>query len=94
MSVTSPLASLVTLVTYAACVYVPSVVSIRCWWDLVDAPRHLAEQIGRQRQYLSGSDLQVAQKSLARNSYMAHPENVLLAMLSDQDQSIRAEVCT
>lgn len=91
MSVPSPPAPLVTLVTYVICVYVPCVVNIRCHSDMVDAPRHLAEQTRRQQQYLSGSDLKVAQDSVGRNSFMAHPENLLLAMLGDQDQTTRAE---
>ena len=91
MSVPTPPAPLVTLATYVACIYVPCVIKIRTQWDLVNAPRHLAEQVRRQRQYLNGTDLQVVQKSVAHNSYMAHPENVILCMLGDQDPAIRAE---
>ncbi|KAF0311034.1 hypothetical protein FJT64_018102 [Amphibalanus amphitrite] len=91
MSVTSPSAPLVTLVKFIVCVYVPAVVGVRHRWDLIDAPRHLTEQLRRQRRYLSGGDLEVVQASLARNSFMAHPENVLLAMLGDQEETVRAQ---
>lgn len=91
MSVPEPSAPLVKLATYVACIYVPCVVKIRTQWDLVHAPRHLTEQVRRQRHYLSGDDLQVAQKSVAHNAYMAHPENVLLAMLGDEDPVVRQE---
>ena len=73
------------------CIYVPCVVQIRTKWDLVHAPRHLAEQVTRQRRFLSGTNLQVVQGSVARNSYMAHPENVVLGMLGDEDPQIRAQ---
>ena len=91
MSVPEPPASLVKLATYVACIYVPCVVMIRTQWDLVHAPRHLAEQVSRQRRYLNGEDLQVVQKSVAHNAYMAHPENVVLGMLGDENPVIREE---
>jgi len=38
---------------------------------------------------LSDSDMRnTAQESLQRNSFFAHPENVLLCMLSDQDNQV------
>ena len=64
---------------------------IRTQWDLMHAPRHLAEQVSRQRRYLNGEDLQVVQKSVAHNAYMAHPENVVLGMLGDENPVIREE---
>ena len=55
------------------------------------APLQLSEQIRRQRECLRDGHLKVVRDSVARNSYMGHPENILLAMLGDLEESTRAE---
>ena len=91
MSCSQPSDSMVKLVRYVVTVYVPAVIGIRSEWDVVHAPRHLADQIRRQRACLSGDDLSVVQASVSRNSYMAHAENIMLAMLGDENPSVRAD---
>ena len=56
-----------------------------------DPARHLAEQIRRQRTCLSGDGLRVVQASVSRNSYVAHPEIIMLAILGDENPSVRAD---
>ena len=72
-------------------IYVPAVISIQSQWDVVHAPRHLAEQIRRQRACLSGADLRLVRASVSRNYYMVYPENIILAMLGDETPSVRTE---
>ena len=40
---------------------------------------------------MSGDALATVQTSLQQNAYMAHPENILLGMLGDTEQGVRAE---
>ena len=86
-----PSDELTTLAVYVVNVYVPTVMSIRHRPDLVQAPKHLYNQLDRQRRHLTGDALATAQRSLCRNSYMAHPEAVLLAMLGDERKEVRQE---
>ena len=51
-----------------------------------DPARHLAEQIRRQRTVVA-----VVQASASSKSYMAHSENIMLAMLGDENPSVRAD---
>ena len=91
MAEPQPSPELTTLAQYIVRVYLPTVVGVKAHSDLVDAPRHLFLQMRRQRDLLGGDDLSVAQQSLARNAWMAHPENVLLGMLGDNDANVRKE---
>ena len=87
----SPSDELVTLALYIVAVYVPTVMSIRHRPDLVEAPRHLFDELQRQRRHLSGASLDTVQRSLARNAMMAHPENVVLSMLGDDRHEVRSQ---
>ena len=90
-----PTSELETLTRYVVTVYVPTVVAIKRRNDLVDAPRHLCEQIRRQQRHLSDAPVATAlatvQQNLTGNAFMAHSENIVLAMLGDEDSGIRAE---
>ena len=48
----------------------------------------------RQQQYFSSVPLATLQQNLARNAFMAHPENVVLAMLGREDGEARSEAVT
>ena len=53
-----------------------------------EAPRHLFKQI--QLTNLLPKDIQtIARENIARNAYWAHPENLLLSMLTDNDEKVR-----
>ena len=81
---------LVTLALYVVVVYVPIILAIRHRPDLVEAPRHLFGELGRQQRHLSGTSLQTVRKSVARNAMMVHPENIVLAMLGDDEAEVRS----
>ena len=91
MSHAQPSADLTTLARYIVCVYVPVVMAIKHRPDVVDAPVHICDSLHRQREHFDSEALDVVIKNIKRNSYMAHPENVLLAMLGDQKADVRAE---
>lgn len=83
--------SLSALVVYVCCVYVPTVMEIKHKPDAVYAATHLHAELRRQARYCRLADLPVLRASVHRNAYMAHEENVLLAMLGDDDPVVRAE---
>lgn len=49
---------------------------------------HLGNII-RNSQFLEGPYLKTVQNTISRNAFFAHPENVLLSMLNDDDENIR-----
>ena len=61
MSQPSPSDELVTLALYIVAVYVPTIMAIRHRSDLVEAPRHLFDELQRQRRHLSGASLDTVQ---------------------------------
>lgn len=91
MATNSPTPQLTELARYVVCVYVPMVVQVKHQWDLVHAARHLTEELRRQRDHFSGDILRVVQRSVTDNALMAHPESIVLGMLSDPIQEVRAE---
>lgn len=48
--------------------------------SLADAPNHLFEKIVMTKQHCTDSEQKVIFKSIQQNSYMAHPECIILAM--------------
>ena len=48
----------------------------------------------RRQQYFSGVPLAAVQQNLARSTVMAHLENVVLAMLREEDGEARSEAVT
>ena len=94
MATSNPTPQLAALARYVVCVYVPMLVQVKHQWDLVHAARHLAEQLRRQRDNFSGDLLLVMQQGVTNNALMAHPESIVLGMLSDPSREVREEaVC-
>ena len=59
--------------------------------SIVEAPRHLFSQIELTR--LLPKDIQaIARKNIARNAYWAHPECLILSMLTDTDEKVRDKI--
>lgn len=69
--------------------YVPTVIVIKRRPDLDEAP-HLIDELQRQRLHLSCPDRIIVQKSLCGSALIAHPENVLYAMLGDDLLGLRS----
>ena len=58
----------------------------------MDGPKTLFEEICSQKELFEGTSLlSIIQQSVQRNCCFAHPENLLLAMLGDEDVNIRAK---
>jgi len=88
ISTTTPTENLVTLVTYVLKVYAPVWFSIKANSSCKDGARHVWQTIHNSR-YLSDKLKAVVDPVIERNGYFAHPENLLLCMLSDERKTIR-----
>lgn len=84
----NPSQKLRTLATYIIKVYAPMVFEIKKNWSIVNGPLHLARIINLSK-CLPQEYFNVVKVSLSRNAYLAHPENVMLALLNDDDMEVR-----
>lgn len=88
IATSDPSVKLVTLATYVVKVYAPTWFHIKSHPSCKDGGRHLWQLISRSR-YLTTEFKSIIDPVIQRNSYFAHPENLLLAMLSDSEKHIR-----
>ena len=88
ISLDSPSCNLKTLVTFIIRVYAPTWFAIKSKPSCKDEARHLHAMIARSR-YLSDNLKKIFDPAIQRNAYCSHPENVLLAMLTDGRPHIR-----
>ena len=89
----SPLYSKVQLLAkYIVGVYWKTHIQIKYKNTLMDGPKILFEEICFQRELFEGTSLlSIIQRSVQQNCFFAHPENLLLAMLGDEDVNIRTK---
>ena len=88
VATTTPSEELVKLVTFIVTVYAPMWFEIKQAWSCKDGARHVYNTIAKSR-YL-GDDLQkVVDPVIQRNAFFSHPENLLLAMLTDEKPAMR-----
>ena len=91
MGTKNPSVELKKLVSFIATVYVPT------WFQIKTHPRACDGAVNffflvRKCRDLSDSRMrEVAEKTLRRNSYFAHPENILIAALDDSDIAVRKD---
>lgn len=83
-----PSRNLDVLATFVIKVYAPTWFNIKLKSSCLDGPKHLLEMIKRSR-YLPEEILKIIDPVIERNSYFAHPENILLCMLNDERLHIR-----
>lgn len=88
VSTESPSEKLVTLATYVVKAYAPTWFAIKSHPSCKDGARHLFKLITTTR-YLPTELKAIIDPVIQRNSYFAHPENLLLAMLTDNESHIR-----
>jgi len=93
VSTESPSPELFLLTKFVVCNYGPMWFRIKCRARCTDGPRHFLEQIRLQKMF--PVDIKNTIWSvIRRNSYWAHEENALLAMLADDDLANRqAAIC-
>ena len=68
--------------------YAPSWFWIKSHPHCKDGPKNLLKMISFSRK-LTAQEQQIAQKTIQRNGFYAHPECILRSMLADDDQSLR-----
>lgn len=84
----SPSENLKTLTEYVVKVYAPIWFYIKLKPSCVDGAKHLWRLIMFSR-YLCDEYLKIIDPVIQRNNYYAHPENMLLCMLTDERKHIR-----
>lgn len=87
-----PSENLIILVKYIMQVYVPMYFNVKSRNSSVFGSVHLFNFITYTRS-LTSHLLPIVQKVIQNNSYFAHPENLILAMLFDERQDIRKLGC-
>lgn len=88
ISTENPQQNLVTLATFVVKTYAPVWFAIKTHSSCKDGSKHLWKLINSTR-YLSDELLAIVDPVLIRNSYFAHPENLLLSMITDSRKHIR-----
>lgn len=83
-----PTKNLRDLATFIMRVYAPTWFDIKTKSSCKYGPIHVFNMVKR-CQYLSDNLKSIALKTIQRNSFLAHPENLLLAMLQDDASYIR-----
>lgn len=78
------------IVQYIISVYAPMVFELKHRPSIVYGPIHLARTIERSKS-LSLENQRIVEDSINENSYFAHPENVMLSILNDDNQEVRLE---
>lgn len=80
------------LVLYIVNVYAPTWFRIKAKWKCTDGAPNFHFLLSRVAE-LSDSDSDIARRSLQRNCYFSHAENILLAGIVDEDESVRRKAC-
>lgn len=85
-----PSAKLRILVQYILYAYAPSFFNIKCSSSVLNGSVHLANII-KSAQFLPKKYVAIVNATLQRNGFFAQPENVLLAMVNDNNMDVRRE---
>ena len=88
MGCKNPSDTLVTIVTFIVCMYAPTWFNIKQKPSCKDGPRHLF-MMTKNLRYQTDELKAIADPVIQRNSYFAHPENMLLSMMTDDRPHIR-----
>lgn len=88
VSTENPSNSLKVIVTFIIKVYAPMWFIIKMNPSCKDGAKHVWQTIQRSR-YLSTEFKDVIDPVIQRNAYFAHPENLLLSMITDERKTIR-----
>ncbi|XP_053967743.1 uncharacterized protein LOC128869586 [Anastrepha ludens] len=83
-----PSENLVHIVTFIMKVYLPMWFQIKLNDSIADGARHVFTMIKNSR-YLPEHLLRVVDPVIQPNAYFAHPENLLLSMVTDENRNVR-----
>lgn len=89
-STETPSLKLIGLVHFIQNVYVPCFFWIKCYPNWTDGARNLFRILSFSRVLPKGV-FNIVKERVVWNSYFAHPENVLMSMITDSDSAIRHE---
>ena len=90
VSTKSPLKEFQLLIHAIINVYGPSWFQIKCHPRSTDGPKNLFKMVEFSKK-LQKNLKETVQKVMQRNGYFAHPEAILLLMLADENEEIRAQ---
>ena len=79
-----------TIVHFIVTNYAPMWFSIKCKPSLIEEPKHYFMQV-QLLKLLPKKVQEVVKENTDRSAYHAHPENILLAMLADDNQEVRGK---
>ncbi|EDV19921.1 uncharacterized protein TRIADDRAFT_61538 [Trichoplax adhaerens] len=88
IATSTPSKSLQIITNYIIKVYTPLWFAIKAKPQCTYGPRHFFQLI-RLSRFLASNQQKIIDEVIQRNAYFAHPENLLLAMLTDDDKSLR-----
>ena len=88
VSTKEPSVNLTTIVTYIIKVYAPMWFAIKINCSCKDGAKHVLNTIMKSR-YLSQEHKAIVDPVISRNAFFAHPENILLCMVTDHREHIR-----
>ena len=88
VSTENPSKNLLTIVHFVMTVYAPMWFSIKQNSSYVNGPRHVFKSI-ELTQSLGEEVTKVVHPVIKRNGYFAHPENILISMIDDDNRDIR-----
>lgn len=88
ISTKSPSFKLISMINFIQKIYVPMLLSIKCYPEWIYAPKHIFNILSHS-QNLPMDQFTVIKERIQFNSYFVHSESILLAMISDKDKTIR-----
>ena len=88
-SVSTPSENLKTLADFIINVYAPTWFNIKCQPKCVHGPIHLWNMIRRMQHFSKTLRKEMLESGVKRDAYYAHQESVLVAMINDDNVTIR-----
>ena len=78
-----------TLARFCMQIYFPTWFQIKSKSKITDGPKNLYDLYQRIQVFPDSQVKDIATKVVERNAYFAHPENIMLTMLADENEEIR-----
>ena len=89
MSTKNPSTNLLLVTKFCVLVYFPSWFEIKCKNKITDGSRNLFIIVKRIKSVPDEKVAEIALSVIQNNAFFAHPENILLSMLGDEEKRIR-----
>ena len=84
-----PTENLKILAKFCVKVYFPTWFQIKLKSSITDGPQNFFDAMQRIKNFSDHNTTEISLKVLQKNAFFSHQENILLAMLSDKDESVR-----